>query len=113
MDPLALVQEPFGYFGPRYRHAGGNCQPFQRCERLRAYGPVGVAVLVYAVGHFVSWLTNLIEDIGHGGSVDCLFRVTIVQDRTSVPSPARQEKGIELGIQQGLLTKAFDQVLID
>ena len=54
MDPLALVQEPFRYPGPRNRPAGGNCQPFQRRERLRAYGPVGVAVLVYPIGHFVA-----------------------------------------------------------
>ena len=54
MDPLALVQEPFRYLSPRYRHAGGNCQPFQRCKRLRTYGPVGVAVLVYPIGHLVA-----------------------------------------------------------
>ena len=67
MDPLALVQEPFRYLGPRNRPAGGNCQPFQRRERLRAYGPVGVAVLVYPIGHIVSGLTNLTEDDRHAG----------------------------------------------
>ena len=67
MDPLALVQEPFRYLGPRNRPAGGNRQPFQRRERLRAYGPVGVAVLVYPIGHVVSGLTNLTEDDRHAG----------------------------------------------
>ena len=74
MDPHALVQEPFRYLSPRNRPAGGNRQPFQRRERLRAYGPVGVAVLVYPIGHIVSGLTNLTEDIAHGGPVDGLPR---------------------------------------